>query len=126
MTLIYNQVTMKSDMPARGGSPYGRKSEYITKDYFDAAMREYTWDIIGHFNKSQAEQNKRVDKLEIELKKDINGLKETVDSLKTDVSCIQEVLMDYINTDKTVVTLVHELEDDHHLALPKTGALLAR
>lgn len=91
-----------------------RTKDYIdnasknTRDHFDKVLTRALQEIIQHFNDSQGQQNIVLD-----------GLKDKVDK-------IELVLEDYIQTDKTVITLVHELEDDHKLRLPRTSALLVK
>lgn len=97
------------------------QSEYITKDYFDAALQRNTQEIIKHINQGQGMQNHRLDSLEVTVKE----LKDITKGLDDSISRIGLVVEDYLQTRKGVITLVEELEMDHHVSLPKTSKLLA-
>jgi hypothetical protein len=90
------------------------KGEYITKDYFDVALKRNTQEIIRHFNKSQGIQNRRLDALESSAR-----------DFKDIAKRIELLIEDYFQTRKAVVVMAEELQADHQLSLPRTSKLLA-
>ncbi len=76
-------------------------SEYVTKGHFDGAIatiRQDIRDIIGQFNRSQGEQNKRLDLLGTDMQ-----------DLKEDMSKVKSAVVDIMRTDRHLRNLTTEL-----------------
>lgn len=80
-------------------------SEYVTKGHFDGAIatiRQDIHDIIGHFNRSQGDQNERFDRRFDRLDTDVKELKENMAKVKS-------VVVDIMPVDRHLRNLTTEL-----------------
>jgi len=76
--------------------------DYVTKEYFDqrldgvvSTIREDIRDVISHFNKSQAEQNKRLDVMDKRfdgVDKRLDGIDARFDQIDSKLDAIMEML----------------------------------
>ncbi len=88
------------------------QSEYVTKGHFDTAVsviRRDIRDVISHFNKSQAAQNERLNKIEHRLdrmEKWMDGFDDHFEEIDAKLTAIMEML----TTRKELRNLIRELK----------------
>lgn len=85
----------------------------ITKGYLNGRLDGVVTSIRGeirgvlrHFNQSQAEQNKRLDRLE----HNVGLMKNQLSEISEELGKVKLVVMDYIGTGRVVHNLVRELK----------------
>jgi predicted nucleotide-binding protein (sugar kinase/HSP70/actin superfamily) len=85
-------------------------AQAITKLDLHEALKETTREIIGHFNKSQGEQNRQIDARFDAVDQRFDGIDQRLDEIGDDVSKIKLAVVDLMGTDRHMHNLVHELK----------------
>lgn len=90
-----------------------RKTRTGLREEFREDLRETTREIITHFNKGQAAQNERLDRIEGRtdgVEQSLQTVREDLTQVKGDVSKIKLAVVDILATDRHIHNLVSELK----------------